>query len=94
MKNFDQLVKLLVVHWTLDCHFVPRSATLSSLARYGDKAPPNPFSLFLSPRRAAALAGPSYPQSQMPVARFYPQFAVDNLVLFNLPVDILWISMR
>jgi hypothetical protein len=92
MENFDQLVKLLRARWTLDCRSGSRSATLSSLGKYGDKAPSNPFSLFLSPRRAAAPTAVELSTGQRRFASIYPQFPVDNSILLNLPVDILWIS--
>ena len=76
----------------LDCRFGPRSATLSSLGKCGDKAPSDPFSLFFP--RAAPPRPPrsSYPQAERPDARIHPQNPVHNSISLNLPVDILWTS--
>jgi hypothetical protein len=62
------------------------------LGKYGDKAPSKPFSLFFPRAALPRCPAPSCPQAEMPVASIYPQFAVDNSILLNMPVDILWIS--
>jgi hypothetical protein len=50
------------------------------------------FLTFLSPRRAAAPTAVELSTGQLRFASIYPQFSVDNSILGNLPVDILWIS--
>jgi len=47
----------------LDCRSIPRLATLSSLGKYGDKAPSNPFSLFFPRAAPPNRLAPSYPQA-------------------------------
>jgi len=76
----------------LDCRFGPRSETLSSLGKYGDKAPSDPFSLFFPRAAPPSRLAPSYPQAERPDARIHPQNPVDNSILSNLPVNILWTS--
>jgi hypothetical protein len=86
------MVKLLVVRWWLDCRFGPGSATLSSLGKYGDKAPSDPFSLFFPRAAPPSRLAPSYPQAKQPDARIHPQNPVHNSISLNLLVDILCIS--